>query len=251
MAYEQIVRLTRAESTLGYPAILHEMMVYLGFSWQPEFRVREIPRAFGMSRFRALACIPADSWYDDALHFCTADASTVEMAIQRAAYVLITVLREFYPCLNTSPYRYFPRGSYCRDTRVHTTWFDQQSASHQPPLLFRTAQLLQYQDRVTQALFTELDVVREQLYLAHEHLAAYTTLQPTHRTFPHPVVLPDDCAMPDVGGYVPDRGTCLTTDPRPYDPILYGIQGPDSVFDAGVRLRYDPSSGRRRYSLYW
>ena len=56
--------------------------------------------------------------------------------------------------------------------------------------------------------------------------------------------------MPDVGGYVPDRGICLTTSPRRQDPILYGIQGPDSVFHSGEALRYDSSSGRRRYSCY-
>lgn len=251
MAPCQVVRMTRAENTTGYPDMLREMMSYLGFSFYPEFVVYALPRAFGLDRFSAEVRIPSERPQDPVLEACAAQASTVELAIQRVAYVMVTVLRKKYADFDNSPFKYVPKGIYY-DTGVHTTHFDEQDATGERDRLFRTAQLVQHQDRVTQALFVELDAVREQLYVAHQHLAAYTTLQPADISYPHPIVLPEYCSLPNVGGYIPDLGPCLTPAPRWSEPIYYGPQGWEAhtFTTPRVPLRYDVSSGHRRYTRF-
>ena len=91
-----------------------------------------------------------------------------------------------------------------------------------------TAQFMQCQDRLTQALLYELDTIHEQLWRTRQHLAAYTTLQPSDLTYPQSLQFPPGCAPPDAGGYVPDRGLLLLVDPCHTGPLLYGEQGSDA-----------------------
>ena len=37
MAFQQVVRMTRCDNMLGYPAMLREMLSYLGYVWYPEY----------------------------------------------------------------------------------------------------------------------------------------------------------------------------------------------------------------------
>ena len=41
MAYYQVVRMTRCETTTGHPELLRDLASYLGFLWHPEYRVYE------------------------------------------------------------------------------------------------------------------------------------------------------------------------------------------------------------------
>ena len=39
--YPQVVRMTRCEGTTGYPEMLRDMVIFLGFRWAPEYQVYE------------------------------------------------------------------------------------------------------------------------------------------------------------------------------------------------------------------
>jgi hypothetical protein len=91
-----------------------------------------------------------------------------------------------------------------------------------------TAQFVECQDHLTQAVLFELDAVYEQLWLTRQHLAAYTTLQPSDLTYPQSLQFLRGCAPPDAGGYVLDRGLFLSFDPRHTGPLFYREQGPEA-----------------------
>lgn len=44
MSFAQVVRLTRCETTTGYPALLREMAMYLGFRFHPGVFGRRDPQ---------------------------------------------------------------------------------------------------------------------------------------------------------------------------------------------------------------
>jgi hypothetical protein len=243
MAYSQVVRMTQCENTTGFPALLREMLSYLGFIWYPEYRVTELPLDDQQHRYRAEVHVPADDLRCYPEHFVEATASSVEMAVQRAAYCLVITLRSTYTCFERSPYRYVPSGVRVTQARFHTGGYS--DPEQENSRLFMTAQFVQCQDRFTQALLHELDFVTEQLWRTRQHLRAYT-LQPSHSCYPP---LPPTCAPSDVGGYIPDRGQLLTVDPHTRGPLLYGEQGPEAhaLYAPRLRLPVDQQSrGRRR-----
>ena len=110
-----------------------------------------------------------------------------------------------------------------------------------------TAQFVQCQDRLTQALLYELDTVHKQLWQTRQHLAAYTILQPSDLTYPPSLQFPPSCGPHDASGYVLDRGLLLSVDPRHTGPLLYGEQGPDahSFVTSRFRLPVDQHSHGR------
>jgi hypothetical protein len=247
MAYQQIVRMTQCEDTRGFPVLLREMLSYLGYVWYPEYRVTEIPRGDQQHRYRAEVHVPADDLRYFPEHFAEATASSVEMAVQRVAYCMIITLRSTYTCFESSPYRYVPSGVRVTQARYHTGGYA--DPEQENSRLFMTAQFVQCQDRFTQALLHELDSVTEQLWRTRQHLAAYTTPQPSHPSYPQSVRFPPTCAPSDVGGYVPDRGQLLSVDPHHRGPLLYGEQGPEahSLYTPRLHLPVDQHSrGRRR-----
>ena len=248
MAYQQVVRMTRCEDTPGFLALLREMLSYLGYVWYPEYRVFEIPRGENQNRYRAVVYVPADDLRSPPVHSYEATASSVDMAVQRAAYLCVTVLRYDYACLSQSPFRYVPPGLIISspDRLITCDYADPEQENSR---LYMTAQLVQCQDRLTQALLYELDAVHEQLWQTRQHLAAYTTLQPSDSTYPQSVQFPRSHALPDAGGYVPDRGVLLSVDPTHRGPLLYGQQGPDAHCFITQRRRLpgdQHSRGRRQ-----
>jgi hypothetical protein len=82
--------------------------------------------------------------------------------VQRKAYLCATVLRKDYTCFETSPLRYVPPDFIIllQKRQVTCDYADlEQENSH----LYMTAQFVQCQDHLTQALLYELDIVHEQL----------------------------------------------------------------------------------------
>ena len=54
MAHYQVVRKTHCEQTTGYLKLLRGMVDYVGFRFQPEYQVFEIPRDFRQTSYRAI-----------------------------------------------------------------------------------------------------------------------------------------------------------------------------------------------------
>ena len=247
MAHQQVVRMTQCEDTLGFPALLREMLSYLGYVWYPEYRVFEIPRGENQHLYRVVVYVPADDFRKLPEHCCETTAATVDMAVQRAAYHMITVLRYDNTCFELSPFRYVPLGIHIPSLSLYATG-EHADPERENSRLFMTAQFVECQDRFTQALLFELDSVTEQLWHTRRHLAAYTTPQPSHPSYPQRVQFPPCCAPSDAGGYIPDRGLLLSVDPRHRGPLLYGEQGPEahSLFTPRCRLPVDQHCRGRR-----
>jgi hypothetical protein len=227
------------------------MMVHLGFTWHPEYSVRELPYPLHQERYRAEVTILGDYPHEQPpFRFC-ADGSTVELAVHRAAYVALTMLRSTYRCFDDSPFRYVPGGRITSDG-VHVT--DCMDPQKEDDRLYRTAQFGHCHDRFVRALLSEIDTTRQQLREAVQYLALFSATRPSYYTFPPRFELPETSTLPDVGGYVPERGALLSVDPAApsYRPRAYGIQGPDAFFFDTPRLRlpYDQHSRGRRASRW-
>jgi hypothetical protein len=247
MAYQQVVRMTQCEDTLGFPTLLREMLSYLGYVRYPEYRVFEVPRGEHQHRYRVVVYVPADDYRMLPVHSCETTAGSVEMPVQRAAYYMVTMLRSTYTCFDRSPYRYVPSGIHIPSLTLYGT-AEYADPEQENCRLYMTAQFVDCQDRFTQALLFELDSVTEQLWQTRRHLAAYTTPQPCHPSYPQSVQFPPICAPSDAGGYVPDRGLLLSVDPRHRGPLLYGEQGPEahSLYTPRHRLPVDQHSRGHR-----
>ena len=148
MAFQQVVRMTRCEDTPGFPAMLCEMLNYLGCVWYPEYRVFEIPRGENQNLYRAVISVPADDPRRPPLHSCEATTSSVDLAVQRASYLCATVLCKDYTCFETSPFRYVPPGFVIpsQNRQVTCDYTDPEQAVS---CLYMTAQFMQCQDRLT------------------------------------------------------------------------------------------------------
>ena len=107
--YPQVVRMTRCESTARYPEMLRDMVTFLGFRWAPEYQVFEQQREFDQTYYQAIVYILSDDGMS-VVHRYEAVGSTVDMAVQQAAYVSLTVLRADYWGFDDSIYRHIPRG---------------------------------------------------------------------------------------------------------------------------------------------
>jgi hypothetical protein len=151
MAIQQVVHMTRCEDTPGYLAMLHEMLSYLGYVWYPEYRVFEIPCGENQNLYRAVVYVHANDPRRPLVHTCEARASSVDMAVQCAAYLCVTMLRYDYTCLESSPFRYVPPGFVIPSLDRHVTC-DYADPEQENNRLYMTSQIVQCQDRLTQAL---------------------------------------------------------------------------------------------------
>ena len=55
--YPQVVRMTRCKETAGHPALLRDMITFLGFCWAPEYQVFEHQSEFFQIHYRAVVYI--------------------------------------------------------------------------------------------------------------------------------------------------------------------------------------------------
>ena len=69
MAYQQVVRMTRCETTTGHPELLRDLASYLGFLWHPEYRVYEHFREYNHTYDRTVVTLLDDpEWLDISAH---------------------------------------------------------------------------------------------------------------------------------------------------------------------------------------
>ena len=101
----QVVRHTMAIGASGSPAVLAEMMTYLGYRWHPEYTVYEEYQDFNQEQYRAIVHLYSRE-YDSTtvLHTAHGVGVTIDMAVHDAAYAALTRLRGEYRELDTSPF---------------------------------------------------------------------------------------------------------------------------------------------------
>ena len=218
MAHAQVVRKTHCEQTTGYPKLLRSMVDYVGFSYLPEYQVSEIPRDYGQTFYRATVWISGDD--GDTAHKHVAEASTVDMAVHLAAYDAALALRREYYCFNDHPFCYVP-------------YYPYTDSQYELVALDMTAQFGQSSDSVAGTLRLEVAALRQQLHRALSHLGQYDRRNVTPDAFPR-FQLAFPSRLSAVGGYTPERGPLITTDPDHVGPLLYGTQTPDAY---SVQLR--------------
>lgn len=239
MSSDQVVRLTHCDGTTGHPAMLIEVMDYIGFRWFPEFVVYEVYRDFNQQYYRAEVFIyPNDrsTINPPPLHHALGFGVTVEMAVHEAAYICLTFLRAEYRLLDHSPFRYIPSGYLGEAGHHHTVHLD---ARDEPYEVHQLIQLAQDQDRSLHALRYELFATRELLWDALGHLstAVDAGLLPTDVLYPARTEFPPHLALPKVGGHTPEQGPLRSLDGWPHPrPCPYGRQGPEAcTFSASSR----------------
>ena len=90
----QVVRHTTAIGASGSPAVLAEMMTYLGYRWHPEYTVYEEYQDFNQEQYHAIVHLYSRE-YDSTtvLHTAHGVGVTIDMAVHDAAYAALTRLR--------------------------------------------------------------------------------------------------------------------------------------------------------------
>ena len=166
--------MTRCEDTTGHPELLRAMVTYVGFHWAPEYQVYEPQRDSYQTFYRAVVYILSHEG-SRVVHSSEVMGSTVDMAVQQAAYVCFTMLQDDYYCFDDSSFCHIPLG-YTPATAAHFTRYDGLEVyNNDRSRLPRTAQFALHRDVVAQALTQELATVRDQLHQALTRLATYTT----------------------------------------------------------------------------
>src|SRR6266566_7176601 len=96
----QVVRLTLAHDTTGFPAILINLLIRLGYHWYPAYTVYEDYHEFNQEQYEAEMVIwDRQDLSITELHTFRGIGVTVEMVVQDAAYAAIVRLRAANPCL--------------------------------------------------------------------------------------------------------------------------------------------------------
>ena len=248
--YPQVVRMTRCERTTGHPELLREMVTFVGFRWAPEYQVFEYQREFEQTFYRAVVYIVSDDG-SRVVHESEAVGTTVDMAVQQAAYVCLTILRADYWAFDDSCFRHIPRG-YITCEGKHFTMYDNLEVSEKDSSrLGYTSRFGLHQDAVAQALMQELTAVREQLHQALTSLATYTTEFVGDERFAR-FQLPVESRLPDAGGYEPDRGPLLNLGAGYTGLPRFGAQDYDAYHFVTPRipLRAEPMYVDRRYTYF-
>ena len=98
----QVVRLTRCLDVPGHTAMLVRVMIETGYRWYPEYTVEEQFRDFNQSQYLCTVRIfPSYPGSTEPLHYSYGLGVTVEMAVQDAAYSMMTILRSGLACFGT------------------------------------------------------------------------------------------------------------------------------------------------------
>ena len=90
----QVVRLTRCLDVPGHTAKLVRVMTEAGYRWYPEYTVEEQFRDFNQSQYLCTVRIfPSYPGSTEPLHCSYGLGVTIEMAVQDAAYSMMTIMR--------------------------------------------------------------------------------------------------------------------------------------------------------------
>src|ERR1041385_3996853 len=231
----QIVRLTRCLGVCGHPAMLIEMMSFIGYRWYPEYTIEEQFLDFNQTQFHFIVRIyPHHTRVTQPIYFGHGIGMTENMAVQDAAYSCMTLLREEDAMLGGPSFRYIPAALLGEEGYYTGLYTDH---SLEDPLLQITARHAHDRDRDARALRFDLDATRVRLYRALTLLAPFVSVGSVEYDAICPVraQMPSRVAWPEIGGIFPPRGPLLPpyARPRPH-PCPNGYQGPQaSVFSDG------------------
>ena len=103
----QVVRLTRCLDVPGHTAKLVRVMTEAGYRWYPEYTVKEQFRDFNQSQYLCTVRIfPSYPGSTEPLHCSYGLGVTIEMAVQDAAYSMMTIMRVRTGLFRDSDFRY-------------------------------------------------------------------------------------------------------------------------------------------------
>ena len=102
------------------------------------------------------------------LHWVYGLGVTIDMAVQEAAYTMLTIMRAHHGLLQNTEFCYIPATLGGEDSYLAAAYYDH---SHEDPRLQVTAQLLENRDRDARALRMELYATRARLWTALTQLA--------------------------------------------------------------------------------
>ena len=105
----QVVRLTRCIDVPGHTAMLVRVMMETGYRWYPEYTVEEQYRDFNQSQY--LCTVRIYPPYPEAaqpLHWTHGLGVTIDMAVQEAAYQMLTIMRAHHGLLQNTEFCYVP-----------------------------------------------------------------------------------------------------------------------------------------------
>ena len=89
----QVVRLTRCIGVTGHTSMLVRVMIETGYRWYPKYTVEEQFRDFNRSQYLCTVRIfPSYPGSTEALHCSYGLGVTIEMAVQDAAYSMMTIM---------------------------------------------------------------------------------------------------------------------------------------------------------------
>ena len=107
--HNQVVRLTRCLNVPGHTAMLVRVMIETGYRWYPEYTVEEQFRDFNQSQyFCTVRIFPSYPGSTEPLHCSYGLGVTAEMAVQDAAYSMMTILRVRTGLLRNTDFRNMP-----------------------------------------------------------------------------------------------------------------------------------------------
>uniref|UniRef100_A0A8I7BJD9 Uncharacterized protein n=1 Tax=Hordeum vulgare subsp. vulgare TaxID=112509 RepID=A0A8I7BJD9_HORVV len=162
---------------------------------------------------------------EEPIHLSYGLGVTVDMAVQDAAYSMLTIIRARHALLQNSEFCYVPASHPGEEGYLSGVHFD---SSLEDPLLQNTTQMLENRDRDARALRMELYATRAHLWTALTQLApvvqtGYGDMEMLNPFRTHPLAHVD---WPAIGGVTPLRGPLLppVSGPRPHS-CPYGSQG--------------------------
>ena len=114
----QVVRLTRCLDVPGHTAKLVRVMTEAGYRWYPEYTVEEQFRDFNQSQYLCTVRIfPSYPGSTEPLHCSYGLGVTIEMAVQDAAYSMMTIMR-----VRSGLFRDFNQSQYLCTVRIFPSY---------------------------------------------------------------------------------------------------------------------------------
>ena len=146
----QVVRLTRCLDVPGHTAMLVRVMTEAGYRWYPEYMVDEQFRDFNQSQYLCTVRIfPSYPGSTEPLHCSYGLGVTIEMAVQDAAYSMMTIMRGRSGLFRDSDFRYMPGSLPGAQGYLQAIYAD---STQEDSLTRTTAEMLEDKDRENRAL---------------------------------------------------------------------------------------------------
>ena len=145
----QVVRLTRCLDVPGHTAMLVRVMTETGYNWYPGYTVEEQFRDFNQSQYLCTVRIyPSYPGATEPLHCSYGLVVTIEMAVQDAAYSMMTIMRVRTGLLWNTDFRYMPASLPGAQGYLQAIYAD---STQEDALTRTTAEMLEDKDRENRA----------------------------------------------------------------------------------------------------